>query len=88
MQIIFALCFADSICHLTHVASNVAIRVVLYQKLPGLRVLMKQEGIHYTSHYSNTAAWMHHRKAIFKLLPHFGLQWTALLLRSVLSRCR
>lgn len=45
------------------------------------------DSLGYSPYYSSTAAWMYYRKA-FKLFPHFGLQWVALHLHSVLSRCK
>lgn len=47
VQCIFTLRFADSVFHLAQVTSDVGVRVVVYQELPGLWVFMGEENSRY-----------------------------------------
>lgn len=57
MQYVFTLPFAHSVCCLADISSSVAVCMVLYQKLPTLLVLMKEDSTEYKHiTYTNTAA--------------------------------
>lgn len=47
MQCIFTLRSADGVFRLTHVTSDVTVRVVVYQKFPSLWVLMREDNTQY-----------------------------------------